>query len=110
MRRTASPFARRISGRSEADRGAHVWTPPYSDRHDRLADRPQRQSGKLEMRPREREADDGDGQENRGDDVSEREPPAGENQPNEVADHAERAGADIVAAGDGGARHHLLPK
>ena len=37
------------------------------------------------------------GKEKRGDDMGEREPPAGENQPNEIADHSDRASADIIA-------------
>src|ERR1700726_822722 len=74
-----------------------------SDRHHHLTDRPQREPGELEMRPRERDANDRDGEEKRGDDMSEREPPTGEDQPDEIADHAERAGAYIIAADDGGA-------
>ena len=34
-------------------------------RHDRLADRPQRERGELEVRPGERDADDGDGEQDR---------------------------------------------
>src|SRR5690349_3375562 len=46
-------------------------------RHDHLADRPQRDAGKLEVSPGERDPDDRHGQNNRGDEVAEREPPAG---------------------------------
>jgi hypothetical protein len=58
----------------------------------------------------ERDADDSDSEEKRGDDVSEREPPASENHPNKITDHAGRPSADIIAAGNGGARHNLLPE
>jgi hypothetical protein len=44
----------------------------HSHRHDHLANRPQREPGKLEMRPRERDTDDGDGEEKRGDNMGER--------------------------------------
>jgi hypothetical protein len=47
----------------------------HSDRHHHLTNWPQREPGELEMRPRERDADDGDGEEKRGDDMGEREPP-----------------------------------
>src|ERR1700734_3394356 len=40
-------------------------------RHDLLADRPQRDAGKLQMRPGERNADDGDRQQDRGDEMAE---------------------------------------
>src|SRR5580698_1254760 len=40
--------------------------------------------------------------------MAERQPPAGEHEPHDIADHAERPGADILAAGDGGARYHFL--
>ena len=40
-----------------------------SSRHDGLADWPQRDAGELEMRPRKRNADDRNGQHDRGDDM-----------------------------------------
>jgi MFS family permease len=56
-----------------------------SERHD--ADRDQ-----LEVRPCERDADDGDGQRDAGDEVAEREPPAGQDEPEDVADERRRTG------------------
>ena len=56
---------------------------------DHLADRPKRYSGKFEMRPGERNADDSDGKKDRREHVAEREPPSGEHEPDQIADKAE---------------------
>src|SRR5207249_1094117 len=45
-------------------------------RHDGLADRPEREPRELEMRPAERDADDGEEQREREQEMAEREPPA----------------------------------
>jgi hypothetical protein len=49
------------------------------------------------VRPGERDAHDGEGEQNRRDEVAEGQPPSGEKQPYDVADHPQRAGADIFA-------------
>ena len=54
------------------------------------------------MRPGERDADDGHGQDGGVDEVEDRQPPAGKDQPDEIAENAQRAGADILAAGEEG--------
>src|SRR5262249_45987691 len=41
---------------------------------------------------------DGQGEQDRRDEVAERQPPSGEKQPHDVTDHPQRAGADIFAA------------
>ena len=51
------------------------------------------------VRPGERNADDGDRPEDRDDEMAERQPPAGEDEPDQIAGKAEQSGADIVAAG-----------
>src|SRR5215510_7554096 len=66
-------------------------------RYDHLADRPQREAGEFQVRPSERDSDDRQGQHDRDDEVPERQPPAGENQPHEVAEDPERAGADVLS-------------
>ena len=73
---------------------------PALRRHDHLADRPERDAGELEVRPGEGDADDGDCEHQRRQEMAEREPPAGEHEPDDVADHPERAGADILDTGD----------
>src|SRR6266436_10014847 len=62
------------------------------------------------MRPGEGQSDDRDRQEDRCDQVAERQPPTGEKEPDDIAEGAERPGAEIVIAGIFGARHRLLPK
>ena len=52
------------------------------------------------MRPGKGDADDRHRENDRGDEVAERKPPAGEQQPDQIADHAERPGADILHARD----------
>jgi hypothetical protein len=47
---------------------------------------------------RERDAHDGHGEQDRCDEVAKRQPPSGEKQPHDVADHPQRAGADVFAA------------
>ena len=49
------------------------------------------------MRPGEWNADDRDRQADRGEQMAERQPPAGQHQPDDIAEHAKSAGADIVA-------------
>src|SRR5262249_62362556 len=56
-------------------------------RHDRPADRPERDAGKLKMRPGKGQPDDRYRPDDRGDEVAEREPPAGEHKPDDIADH-----------------------
>src|SRR5271168_118199 len=63
-----------------------------------LADRPERDPGKLQMRPSERDADNRDGQKERCDQMAERQPPAREHEPDDVADKPQRSGAHIGAA------------
>src|SRR5580704_12988913 len=75
------------------------------DVDDHLADRPQRDAGEFQMRPRERDTDEGDGEQKRGDEMAERQPPAGEHEPQYVADEAEGPGADVVSAEILGARY-----
>src|SRR5229473_656099 len=76
--------------------------------NDDLADRPQRDPCEFQMRPGERDADDGDGERDRRDDVRERKPPSREHQPDHVADQAQRPGADIRAACETVAAHRPL--
>src|SRR5271154_7236449 len=76
-------------------------------RNDHLADRPKRDAGKLQMRPGEGNADDGEGQQNSGDHMAEREPPACQHQPDDITEKAERSGAGIVTAKMVGARYGL---
>ena len=67
------------------------WGEPLSlrrmaERHriggdDLLADRPQRDPGKLQMRPGKGNADDSHREYDRGDEMAERQPPAGEHEP-----------------------------
>src|SRR4051812_8714547 len=71
-----------------------------SSRHDYLADRPQRDAGELEMRPGKGNADDRHRKNDGGDEMAERKPPAGEDEPDNVADHAKRPGADVGDARD----------
>jgi hypothetical protein len=56
-------------------------------RNDRLPDRPQRQPGKLQVRPGEWDAHDGHSKQDRRDQVTKRQPPSGQQQPHNVADH-----------------------
>jgi hypothetical protein len=58
------------------------------DRNDYLADWPKRQSSKFDMSPRKRNADDGDGEQEGRNQVSERQPPASQQQPDEIAKQA----------------------
>ena len=48
-------------------------------RHNHLADRPEREPGKFQMRPGEGNADDRYGEQDRSDQMSECKPPTGEN-------------------------------
>ena len=61
------------------------------------------------MRPGEGDADDRDRENHRRDEVSERKPPAGQDEPDQVADQAKRAGADIGLAGQFVATHRPEP-
>src|ERR1700736_5813839 len=76
--------------------------------HDYLADRPQRDAGEFYVGPGEGNADDGYGERDRGDDMSERQPPARQHKPDQVADQAQRSAADIGAAGEAVAAHGPL--
>src|SRR5262249_26266671 len=78
------------------------------DRHDGAADRPEREPRQLEMRPGERDADDRDRQHDGEHEMAERQPPARENEPDDVADGPERAGAGVLAAVMLGARYRLM--
>src|SRR6266702_4162745 len=69
-------------------------------RYDHLSDRPERDARELQMGPCEGDANDGDREDYRGHEVTERQPPAGEQEPDDIAEHPERAGADIARAGD----------
>ena len=60
------------------------------------------------MRPGEGQADDRDGEAQREEEMPEREPPAGENEPDDVAKRAKRTGAEILVAGISGARYRPL--
>src|SRR5436190_24105298 len=61
------------------------------------------------MRPGEGQPDERDRQCDRGYQMAESQPPPGEHQPDDVAEGAERTGADVVIA-IFGARHRLLPE
>jgi hypothetical protein len=50
------------------------------------------------VRPGKWDAHDGHGEQDRRDEVAERQPPSGENKPHDVADHPQRAGAEVFAA------------
>src|SRR5262245_65939107 len=65
-------------------------------RYDHLTDRPQREAGKFQVRPSERDSHDRHGKHDGGDEVPESQPPAGENQPHEIAEDTERAGAAVI--------------
>src|SRR5262252_439046 len=84
-----------------------IQTSSRSGRHDRSADRPQRDAGELQVRPGEGQADDGQRPDQRGDEMREREPPARENEPDDVADDAKRASADVAHPGEFVATHRL---
>jgi hypothetical protein len=77
-------------------------------RHDRLPDRPQRQPGELQVRPGEWDAHDGHGEQDCRDQVTQCQPPSGEKQPHDVADHPQRAGANVFAAEIFVARYGLV--
>src|SRR3954469_24514481 len=76
--------------------------------HDGLADRGERAPGELEVLDAERDADDRDEVADGVDDVADWEPQAGEHEPDHVADQAERAGAEVVPAGQLGAIDGLV--
>jgi hypothetical protein len=60
------------------------------------------------MSPGEGDADNGHGKNRRGDDVRQRQPPPRQQQPDQVADQAERPGTDIGLAGQSIAAHRPL--
>src|SRR6478736_212284 len=60
------------------------------------------------MGPGERNADDGHGEDDRGNKMRERQPPAGQQQPDQIADETERPGTDVGLAGQTIAAHGLL--
>src|SRR5580704_7460603 len=86
--------------------GAETWK--KLRRNDHLADRPECYSGELDMSPGEGNADDRHRKGARGGDMPEREPPPCQYQPDQVADHAQRSGADVGSAGEAVAAHRLL--
>jgi hypothetical protein len=65
------------------------------DRDDVPPNRPEREAGQLEVGPGEGQSDNGDGQAHSNDDMADGEPPAGEHQPDEIANEAERASPEI---------------
>src|SRR6202043_2967800 len=66
---------------------------PLLGRYNYLSDWPESQSSQFHMRPGKRNADNGNGKDKCCD---------------EIADNAERSGADILTVEIDGARHHLL--
>src|SRR5437899_2618543 len=84
---------------SDVESSAPGWVaePGGLDRYDHLTDRPQRKTGQFQVRPGERDSHDCQGEQDGDDEVPERQPPAGENQPHEVAEDPERAGADVLS-------------
>ncbi len=74
-------------------------------RDNDLADRPERDTGKLQVCPGEGQADDCDRPHRRSDNVAKREPPAGKHEPQNIAQEAKRTRAEVVAAGNLGARN-----
>jgi hypothetical protein len=79
-------------------------------RDNHLADWPKRQSGKLQMRPRKRNTNDGDREQDRRNQVGERQPPAGKDEPNDIAQHAKWPGAYVLLASVFGSGDCLLSK
>ena len=77
----------------------------FLDRHHHPADRPERNPDQLEMRPGKGDADDGDGEAHGKDEMRDRQPPPRQNEPNDVAEKAQRTGAEILLAGEARARH-----
>jgi hypothetical protein len=73
----------------DADRLAY---PRVVDWHDLTAERPQGNRDQLEVAEAEGDADDGQAEQHARDHVAEREPPAGEDQPEDVADDRWRPG------------------
>ena len=63
--------------------------------YDYLADWPEREPSKFHMRPSERDANNGYSQHDRGDEVAERQPPTGQDQPQDIAKNAKWSGAHI---------------
>src|SRR5437016_2645395 len=68
------------------------------DRDDDAADRPEREPGKLQVGPGEGQADNRRGLDQRDAEMAQRQPPAGEHEPYDIAENAGRAGAEIVIA------------
>jgi hypothetical protein len=67
---------------------------------DAAAERPQRVAGEAERRDAERDRDDQDAGEGAGDGVGERQPPAGEDEPQDVPENARfSTGASAVSGG-----------
>ena len=62
----------------------------------------------FSVRRGKRDAHDGHGEQDRRDQVAERQPPSGENKPHDVADHPPVAGADVFAAEIFVARYGLV--
>src|SRR5262245_10828871 len=79
-------------------------------RYDDFADGPQSDARKFQMRPREGNADDGDCEDNREQEVNEREPPTGQDQPHHISYGPQHAGPDITATEVLITRHRLEPE
>src|SRR5262245_29169022 len=77
---------------------------------DGLADRSECATGELQVHEAERDADDRHEARDRRHHVTDREPQPGDHEPHDVADSAEDAGAEILAAGQLRAIDRLAPK
>src|SRR4029077_19622443 len=66
-------------------------SPRLFDAYYVFSDWPERNTGKFEMRPGERNPDDRDSEADRCDEVTERNPPSGEYQTDEIAEKTQRA-------------------
>ena len=60
------------------------------------------------MRPGEGDADNGDGEQHRREEVRERQPPAGQDEPQDIAENPKWSSADVLAASIFSAGHCLL--
>src|SRR6516162_8908265 len=63
-------------------------------RHNDFSNRPERKARELQVRPGKRDPDDRDGKEDRGQEMTKRQPPAGEHEPDYVADDSQRSSPD----------------
>ena len=81
---------------------------PLLGRYNYLSDWPESQSSQFHMRPGKGDADNRHGKHDSRHDVSKREPPARQHQPDQIADQAERPGADIALPGEAVAAYRPL--